>query len=196
MLRTYQEESRVNSVRDQVLADVPIGSGVGNVEIVAYDFDWPALYRREKIRLLAVIGSWTRSIEHIGSTAVPGLDGRPCIDVMVGVRSLADADTFCAPELQRQGYRFSESSDKLLEQRLYVKGIARQGRCTQLYVVAKDGQLWNRYLGFRNYLREHPNEAQEYVDQKRVWVAEECSHHGYTRCKLNHIAMLEASNSL
>lgn len=62
------------------------------VIIVEYNHRWPIMYEEEKAQILSVIGGKILAIEHIGSTAVPGLGGKPIIDVMVGVRRLADAE--------------------------------------------------------------------------------------------------------
>ncbi|MDH5450572.1 MAG: GrpB family protein, partial [Candidatus Bathyarchaeota archaeon] len=54
------------------------------VRIVDYDFQWPILYKEEKCRILEVIGHKVVAIEHVGSTAVPDLGGKPIIDIMAG----------------------------------------------------------------------------------------------------------------
>ncbi len=62
------------------------------VVIADYDPQWPILFEEEKGRMLGVNGERVVAIEHIGSTAVPGLGAKPVIDIMVGVRRLADAE--------------------------------------------------------------------------------------------------------
>ena len=61
------------------------------IEIVDYDTAWPRQFEEEKGRILAAIGRHVAAVEHIGSTAVPGLAAKPIIDILVGLRSLADA---------------------------------------------------------------------------------------------------------
>ncbi len=56
-----------------------------------YDPAWPALFEQERTRLQHVLGSMVLTIEHVGSTAVPGLAAKPIIDLLVGVRSLTEA---------------------------------------------------------------------------------------------------------
>jgi GrpB-like predicted nucleotidyltransferase (UPF0157 family) len=60
------------------------------VHIVHYDRNWPARFEAERQLLIDAIGPWLAagSIEHIGSTAIPGLDAKPVIDIMAGVESL------------------------------------------------------------------------------------------------------------
>ena len=61
----------------------------GPVEIVTYDPAWPLRFEEERARIAEALGSRAPVIEHIGSTAVPGLAAKPVIDVLVGLRSLS-----------------------------------------------------------------------------------------------------------
>src|SRR5688500_19842837 len=59
------------------------------VLLVDYDPAWPAAFERERGALALVLDQWlTGSIEHIGSTAVPGLRAKPVLDIMAGVERL------------------------------------------------------------------------------------------------------------
>ncbi|PVE50063.1 hypothetical protein DC430_23225 [Rhizobium rhizogenes] len=53
------------------------------VKIVPYNADWPRLYRDTQNRLEALLGDLVEGIEHVGSTAVPGLAAKPYIDIDV-----------------------------------------------------------------------------------------------------------------
>src|ERR671939_1867703 len=88
------------------LSPASIMAGVAKrVVIVAYDPRWPEVYEQEKAAILGAIGPRLVAIEHIGSTAVPGLGAKPIIDVMAGLSKLADAEA-CIPLLQAAGYAF------------------------------------------------------------------------------------------
>ncbi|MGY4313878.1 GrpB family protein [Bradyrhizobium sp. JR3.5] len=62
--------------------------GVGSIVISDYDPNWPALFAQERKRIEQALGAFALAIEHVGSTAVPGLPSKPIIDLLVGVRSL------------------------------------------------------------------------------------------------------------
>ncbi|MEJ7873081.1 MAG: GrpB family protein, partial [Rubrobacteraceae bacterium] len=62
------------------------------MSVVPYDPVWPHLFALERSRVEAVAGPWVETVEHIGSTAVPGLDAKPVIDLLVSVRNIRDAD--------------------------------------------------------------------------------------------------------
>src|SRR5439155_9295059 len=78
------------------------------IEIVDYDAAWPRQFEDEKHRILAAIGRYVAAVEHIGSTAVPGLAAKPIIDILVGLRSLTDATNWIIP-LAGLGYQYCPS---------------------------------------------------------------------------------------
>src|SRR5688500_14918834 len=78
------------------------------VRIVPYDATWSAQFEREKAVLEELLAPWRRGpIEHVGSTAVPGLCAKPVIDVMVGVTSLDESEPAKAA-LRKAGYLYAE----------------------------------------------------------------------------------------
>ena len=52
--------------------------------VLPYDPRWPELFEEERGRIEQAIGPWVKEIEHVCSTAVPGLAAKPVIDIMVG----------------------------------------------------------------------------------------------------------------
>lgn len=77
------------------------------IHIVPYDPDWTAKFEHEKAILEGLLAPWRRGpIEHVGSTAVPGLCAKPVIDIMVGVISLAQSEPAKAA-LQQAGYQYA-----------------------------------------------------------------------------------------
>lgn len=140
------------------------------VVIADYDARWPALYAAERARILEAVGEWLVDIEHIGSTAVPGLAAKPIIDMMGGVRRLADV-TPCIPLLRALGYRYvPDFEDALPERRYFYKGD--EGAHTyHLHVVERTDDFWRRHILFRDFLRAHPERARAYGRLKRDLAA-------------------------
>ena len=138
------------------------------VEIVDYDPRWPLVYAREKDRILRVIGNKVVGIEHVGSTAVSGLGAKPIIDITVGVRRLSDAEV-CIEPLGSIGYEYVPEYEKELPERRYFRkgpeGV--RNKHFHLHMVQHDGGFWKRDLMFRDYLRCHPDVAQQYCELKR-----------------------------
>lgn len=75
------------------------------IRIVDYDPRWPAMFEREALNLRDSLGGFAIRIDHVGSTAVPGLAAKPVIDINVSVRDLRQVDTYRVP-LEDLGYLF------------------------------------------------------------------------------------------
>ena len=77
------------------------------MRIECYDPAWPARFEEERAALAGAIGDWAvGGIHHVGSTAVPGLDAKPVIDILVGVRTLNESRS-CFDQLARLGYLYA-----------------------------------------------------------------------------------------
>jgi GrpB-like predicted nucleotidyltransferase (UPF0157 family) len=133
------------------------------IYMVPHDPKWPSLFTLERSRVEAVLGSWAQAIEHVGSTAVPGLDAKPVIDLMVGVRGVRNADR-CIRPLEGIGYSYWAENPNP-DRALFVKFVdaGRTSRTHNLHLVEISGDLWNDRLIFRDYLRAHPETAKEYA---------------------------------
>ena len=80
--------------------------GDGSIVILDYDPAWSATFEQERTRLHTALGPLVLTVEHIGSTAVPGLAAKPIIDLQLSVRSLAEARSSCVGPLQALGYAY------------------------------------------------------------------------------------------
>lgn len=140
------------------------------VIIADYDPQWPLMYEQEKAKILSVTGDWVVAIEHVGSTAVPGIGAKPTIDILVGVRSLSDAEKCIAP-LENIGYEYiSEHEARMPWERFFRKGPRGAGT-HHLHMQEVNCEDWQRLILFRDYLRTHPDVAKEYYHLKREFAA-------------------------
>jgi len=158
------------------------------VRIFDYDRRWPRLYEEEKRLILGVIGHAVVGIEHIGSTAVQGLGAKPIIDIMIAVSHLRVAPK-CVKPLESIGYEYVAEYEELMPERRYFhKGKPPKEQHYHLHMVELTSDFWKRHLLFRDYLRTHPEVAQEYFDLKRRLAAEYGSdREGYTDAKTGFI---------
>ena len=78
--------------------------GAGLIVVSDYDPKWPTLFEQERTRIKNALGSFASTIEHMGSTAVPGLPSKPIIDLLVGVPSLQEAKERCMGPIKELGY--------------------------------------------------------------------------------------------
>jgi GrpB-like predicted nucleotidyltransferase (UPF0157 family) len=151
------------------------------VEIASADPEWAARFRAEKTVLLDVLGPWLAGpIEHIGSTAVPGLAAKPVIDIMAAVESL-DASRPAIAAVERLGYCYAPyRTDR---EHWFCKPSFRE-RTHHLHLVPAQSASWIEAITFRDVLRSEPAVAREYEALKRL-LAEEFRHdrEAYTNAK-------------
>ena len=133
------------------------------VLLVDYDPAWPAAFESERGRLANVLGEWlTGPIEHIGSTAVPGLRAKPVLDIMAGVESLM-ASRAAIPAVSRLDYvHFPYRADVM---HWFCKPSPAH-RTHHLHLVPFGSPLWKERLQFRDALRNDPALAAEYAALK------------------------------
>lgn len=133
------------------------------VEIVPYDPAWPRLFETERLSLADAIGPWlTGPVEHIGSTAIPGLAAKPVIDIMAGVASL-EASRPALAAAARLGYCYFPYRPDM--EHWFCKP-SPAFRTHHLHLMPAGGADWIERIAFRDYLRAHPEIAAEYADLK------------------------------
>jgi len=136
-----------------------------NLHLVPYDPSWPERFEREAARLRKALGQWITAIEHVGSTAVPGLLAKPVIDIAVAVESEADADACVAPAAAL-GYEYRGLHGEDPRRRYYVLNDAGH-RIAQLHLYILPACAWTELLTFRDALRTQPQLAADYSREKR-----------------------------
>jgi GrpB-like predicted nucleotidyltransferase (UPF0157 family) len=134
------------------------------LHLVDADPAWPARFAAEAERIGAAIGAHMVAIEHVGSTAVPGLVAKPVLDIAIAVSSEADADACIAP-LETLGYEHRGPHGDDPRRRYYVRDVdGRRVAHVHLYVLP--APAWNAKLAFRDALRADPALAAAYAAEK------------------------------
>jgi GrpB-like predicted nucleotidyltransferase (UPF0157 family) len=133
------------------------------IELVDYDPAWPAKFAAERELLRAVLAPWlTGPIEHIGSTAVPGLRAKPVIDIMAPVESLP-ASRDAIPALTALHYEYWPYKVELMH---WFCKPSDEHRTHHLHIVPTGSDLWRARLAFRDRLRKDPLARAEYAALK------------------------------
>jgi GrpB-like predicted nucleotidyltransferase (UPF0157 family) len=135
------------------------------LELAEYD---PARVQRFEVEAALIakaLGDVVRGIEHVGSTAVPGLAGKPTVDIAVGVDSI-DLPPELVDRLTAAGFEQHADPERPWETR-FVKG-ASFPREVIVHVVEWQGPKWREFLHFREALRADPELAAEYEQLKRA----------------------------
>ncbi|MCW4051786.1 MAG: GrpB family protein [Candidatus Bathyarchaeota archaeon] len=169
-----------------------------SVKIVDYDLQWPIVYEEERHRILEATGDIIAGIEHIGSTSVPNLGAKPIIDIMVAIDKLEDAEK-CIKPLQKLRYEYQpEHEAEMPGRRFFRKGNPPKEQHYHLHMVELTSEFWQRHLLFRDYLRTHPETAQEYHElKKRLADKYGADRESYTEAKTSFIgAVLEEAKAV
>lgn len=157
------------------------------IVIVEYDPLWPTLYQEERERLADVLGSLVSSVEHIGSTSVVGLSAKPIIDILAPVDDLGPANSYI-PLLERLGYTFFPVLGNA-DRHTFGKGSPHTHH---IHIVQRGGEEHIRPIVFRDYLRAHPETAQEYAALKRALAARfHNNRQAYNAAKTDFIRRIE-----
>ncbi len=138
------------------------------LKIVAYDPAWVDGYRRARDRLMGLPGSPFADVEHIGSTAVPGLAAKPVVDMLASVENLGAVEAFSA-RLEDLGYR---ERDAGFAYRKLLQRTASDGRLSyNLHIVTTAAWPEATERLFRDWLCAHPDVADAYADLKVALAA-------------------------
>lgn len=134
------------------------------IRLVAPDLSWPARFEFERVLLAEAIGAWIEGgIHHVGSTAVPGLDAKPIIDILVGVHDL-ETTRGCFQPLGDLGYLYAP----YLADEMHWFCKPDPGRRTHhLHLVPFGSRRYRDELAFRDRLRADPRLAADYTALKR-----------------------------
>lgn len=135
-----------------------------------YSAAYKRAFEKESSRLYAELGH-ENEIEHIGSTAVPGLGGKNILDVIVGLKKGKCREA--KRMLQNIGYDFVSNAGSA-RRLFFVKDEIFDGRSIRvhLHLIKFNGSEWKQKIAFRNYLRNHKETALEYASVKKKAVKE------------------------
>ncbi|MFC4562757.1 GrpB family protein [Nocardiopsis mangrovi] len=134
----------------------------GRVPVADYDAKWPFLFLREAGRIRKALGEAVLDLQHVGSTAVPGLTATPCVDLLLLVAHPADEDAYLPP-LAGAGYTLVDRDTGGDGRRLF-KGPDVN---IDLHVLGAGSAEAARMLRFRDHLRTHPGDHELYAAAKR-----------------------------
>ncbi|HEY1572664.1 MAG TPA: GNAT family N-acetyltransferase [Pseudonocardiaceae bacterium] len=131
--------------------------------VVDYDPTWPAVFEHLRRPIASAVGDLALTVEHVGSTSVPGLAAKPIIDMDVVAREPADVPELIA-RLAPLGYR--HTGDQGIPGREAFQEPAGPPP-HHLYVVVAGNAPHNDHVLFRDYLRRHPHAVAGYTARKR-----------------------------
>lgn len=161
------------------------------IRVVPHDPEWAARFEREETLLRATIGPWiTGGVHHVGSTAVPGLDAKPVIDIAVGVEGL-EATLPCIDLLAAIDYMYAPYRVEVMH---WFCKPSLAHRTHHLHLIPVGSARLADEIAFRDYLRGHPDVAGEYAILKRRLALEHAQDRdAYTNAKAGFVSTVTAA---
>jgi len=145
-----------------------LGLKRGTVQLQPHDPQWRVL-AEETIRVLYdVFGDRVVDIQHVGSTAIPGIHAKPIIDIAVGMRDMKVVLPLVGV-LEQRGFLYRGEDHP--GQHLFVLGSSER-RTHHIHVAAWNSEAWNHYICFRDYLGTFPEKARLYDSLKQQLAAQ------------------------
>ncbi len=143
-----------------------LGLEKGVVRLVPYTPEWKRYYERERAALLAALGDNILDIQHIGSTSIPGMPAKPIVDIAIAVTDFEQAKAYI-PIIERLWYEY-KGEFGIPRRHYFVKG---DPRLFHLHMSEIHSTEWQNTLLFRDYLRGHPDIANDYAQLKQQLAA-------------------------
>ncbi len=126
------------------------------------------MYEMERLRIVDVLGALAVSVDHVGSTSVPGLAAKPIIDIVLAVPDATDEGAY-VPALEEDGYRFAHREPEFFQHRL----LRREPSVVNLHVFSVGCSEIRQMSGFRDWLRTHSTDRDLYERTKRELATRE-----------------------
>jgi GrpB-like predicted nucleotidyltransferase (UPF0157 family) len=131
-----------------------------------YSASFPKLFEKEKERISSSLTN-TLAIEHVGSTAIPNLGGKGIIDIAISVPK--KEMELASDILQKLGYQYRPtfSTPERFYFIAYLADLEEGTRRYHIHLTYPSSKEWNELIGFRDYLKTHPEAVEEYSSLKR-----------------------------
>lgn len=138
-----------------------------NIEVVPNSSEWSTMFASEAELIRQAFGNNCIAIHHIGSTSVPGLSAKPIIDILPVVRDIQEVDR-ATKAMESLGYE-AKGEYGIAFRRYFQKG--RNARTHNVHVYQEGDPEISRYLKFRDWMRSHPDDAENYAKLKEGLAA-------------------------
>ena len=138
------------------------------VIVIEYDPTWPEIFERLRTGIWPCVADVASSIEHVGSTSVPGLAAKPIVDILLVVVDSSDEESYLA-KMEAAGYLLRVREPEFHEHRMFRTPTLD----VHVHVFAKGSPEVDRLLAFRDRLRASGRERHLYEEAKRHLAARE-----------------------
>lgn len=191
-IRLRHSDQIVTAMSEDI--DKVLIGGIENhpIVLVSYDANWPDRFEKHAQRIRAALGAAVIQVEHIGSTAVPGLAAKPIVDILLVVQDSSFEPDYL-PALEQAGYQLRVREPDWHEHRM----LRTPDRDTQIHIFSTGCPEISRHLIFRDRLRENAADRDEYEQTKRALAGQEWTDtNAYSRAKTDVIERIIAAARL
>ena len=169
------------------------GLNSGELRLVTVGPEWASRFTRERDRIASVLGAAAIDIQHIGSTAVPGMLAKPILDLAVAIRSFKVGHSLL-PVMDALGYEY-RGEYGIPGRHYFVRGNPL--RTHHLHMLEQGSPDWSRHIGFRDRLLRSRELADLYSELKRENLARSSgSRDVYQALKASFIANINKPGAL
>lgn len=183
------------------------------ITLTDYDSAWAQAFAGEALRLEQALAAFSPRVEHVGSTAVPGLPAKPVIDMLIGLPPGSNLD-MAAFSLLPLGYVYIRDYERFMPERRYlihveapadaelpaivdspINVIDQKGyaHTRHIHMVEIGTEFWTRLLAFRDYLRTHDQARDAYAALKQELAQQDWeSGNHYAEAKSDFVREIEA----
>lgn len=160
----------------------------GELRLVAAGREWTLRFSDERERLSAALGPAVIDIQHVGSTAVPGVYAKPILDIAVAIGSFESGHPL-VPVLVGLGYEY-RGENGIPRRHYFVRGTPL--RTHHLHMLEMQSREWAGHIGFRDRLLGSPGLAARYSELKLACAAESGGNRGlYQSLKSSFITSVQ-----
>ncbi|MGO5065373.1 MULTISPECIES: GrpB family protein [unclassified Clostridium] len=138
------------------------------IEVVPHNPEWKIKYQKEADKIYNIMKEEIVKIHHIGSTSIEGIYAKPVIDILVEVKDINNVDNY-NEEMKRLGY-IAKGEYGIKGRRFFLKGLYH--RTHHVHIFEKGDSEIERHINFRDYMREHKEEAKQYEELKKELALE------------------------
>lgn len=165
-----------------------LGLQRGSVKLVPHSGEWQKRFEEEKARIVSCLRGRIATVEHVGSTAIPGVPAKPILDIAIGIPEIGDVWEY-VEAFERVGYEYRGDRGGS-EDHALAKG-PEGSRTHYAHIVSLDGSKWKEYVQFRDYLRTHEEMRRKYAVLKSGLAERYASNrHLYTEGKQEFIGQV------
>ncbi|HLC69735.1 MAG TPA: GrpB family protein [Patescibacteria group bacterium] len=148
------------------------------IKLVPHQKSWITFFQKEKEKLLKVIPDIY--VEHVGSTAIPNIVAKPIIDIVVGIDKIKNYHLYIT-KLKKLGFEYHNNRGSKFN-KFFTKG-PEDCRTTYVHLVKYKGNIWNKYINFRDVLNRNIKLAKKYEKLKLDLATKFTNRDKYTKAK-------------